>query len=364
MVQRLKIETEPMTSIVKKFSAMYEENKLYNYANFITLHSDGRELFGEMCVIMDGSSSDAMVRLKMPMVGNSFSPIIVNFNDFYKVIKVIKEDEFEMVVGDNLTITAGKASHTLELSTVKIPLSISDNLTERLDKGELNLLDIDLVKLYNIVTDVGVTLDSNTLNKYLYGIYVDKDGAFATNGYILNANNSYGIKESFLFPKAFINIAKQLPKLFVKYAIQDRRLFLVGNGFNIYMAEWTTLPVDGVKKENVYPIEGIKRVMAEAEGFINIPNPQEAYEAIKAVFSFSDVAMIYPGSGIVRDEKGLHIDGFTSSPEFTDTDFIAIRRESFKGISAMDKLSIDKKLTRIYCEDGNIKTVAMAVKIS
>lgn len=346
MGERLTLNTDAIKSIVKIFDSMYEENKLYNYVNFITIKSVGDFIHFEMCVIMDGSTSDSMMRLKLEHPHNPFSELTLNYQEFSKLIKSIRDDEFEMNIGDsNVSIVSTKTTRYLELSSVKIPTLIYNRLDHFLTLSSNELLDFNLLKLYNIIADLSTLLNPDILNRDLYGISIGERGVVATDGYALGFNDSYSLPTPFLFPKATIKILKLVPKLGAKYAIKNNAIHIVGKGFECYIGAWSP----NKAYPNVYKvIDGIMDDLKEVEA------PKEMFEAIKALHNFDEIAFIYPNIGEVTNKNKTHIERFTPTPSLNGGR-ILMHRNVFKVIAGIDTMYVDSTYQRLICKvDGKV----------
>lgn len=362
MVQRLKFETQVINNMTKILSSMYEESRIYNYANFVTIKGVDKQLLFELCIIMDGSNSDAMMRLKVPYEGEDFDPLIIHFGEFAKVVKRIKDPMIELLVeGKSLTIETNSFKHTLELSTIKIPNAIYNKLGSFLDSSRDKLLDFNLLKLYNVVSNVGSVLGSMTLNRMFYGIYAWDKYVIASNGLVASYDRSYSFPTPFLFPKATIGILKELPKLGAKYAVVDNTFYLVGQGFECYIGEWYVEPSYD-HQSNGYPIKAMDRKIEELESnSILIPNGREVFDSIRACQGFAEASYTYLGLGYTSNANGSHIDRFEAVEGFGDKRFI-LSRDVTIGINRIDSMRITQDFGMVLLEIGEQRLMLVCMK--
>lgn len=355
MAQRLIFKTDVIKDVVKTFDTMYVADKLYDYSNFITIYGRNGRLFFEMCVIMNGASNDAMVRLYEDSEGLvDFDKLIVNFTELKSIVKAIKSDEmFFDLDGKNLTIIGGKSTHTSEASTVAIPKQIVTILDSFMENNQENMVDFNLVKLYNNMNDIGSNLTMNTLKVGLFGVMSTPKFMVSTDGISMSIYTNGQLPEQFMFPKHSLLILKMLPKIGAKFKIIDHRLFIVGVGFECYIGEWS-----GYKE---YPVSGVARLMdMEMTKIMDGPG---AISAIKACHMFDDVAIVYFGQGYATNHKKTHRETFEPTPEFGDKAMI-IGRSVLTNLDSMDFDNVwvnpDKFMGRI--EDESRIHIFMAMK--
>lgn len=296
--------------IVKTFDAMYVADKIYDYSNYVNMYCESGVVYFEMCIILDGASRDCMVRLyhNSPAT-QDFERLAVNFNELKLVIKTIKGNVITLIPNDsNLTIESDGSTHTMELSTIIIPTVIRNTLDDFKRDKVASLVDFNFLKLYNNMNELINTLTINTLQKTLYGIMNHPEGLMATDGYCMHIINDGMLKEAFLFPRHSVSIMKLLPKVGVRYAILDHRIYLFGAGFEVFIGEWE----GGVD----YPTEPLLKHARKELTIVN--DGKEVMAAIKRCMAFSDVVEVYPGIGEAISKKGRHKEYFTSTPEFGD----------------------------------------------
>lgn len=317
MAQRLTLKTEFLMDVVKTFDTMYTPDKLYDYANFITIYAEEGLIFFEMCVILDGASNDAMVRLNENVGdGLNLPPIILNFVDFKNAIKNAKGDDIILDISEKtVKIHNTKMEHTLVASTVAIPSQIVNVLEGISSTSRAKLVDFNLAKLYNNMNDVGANLTSNTLRTELYGIMCTPEYMVATDGLSMTYQFGKFLPEPFMFPKHSLRILKMLPKLMTKYVIVDHRIYFEGVGFQCYIGEW-----GGYK---TFPVNGIGKLIESAD--IKIPDGVGLFEAIKQCHKFGELAVIKFNQGTVSNKKGTHIERFEPFADMGDRVMYVLR---------------------------------------
>ena len=314
MAQRLTFSAGLIDDIVKTFDTMYAPDKLYDYSNFITIYGRSGRLYFEMCVILDGASNDAMVRLYTPVEGQEdFDKLVINFAELKSIVKAIKADAIVFEVdGKNLVVTGGKSRHLAETSTVTIPSQITAVLDGFFKEKYSEMVDFNLVKLYNNMNDIGANLTINTLRADLYGIMSDPRFLVSTDGYSIRMYTDGQLSVPFMFPKHSLRILKSLPKLGAKYAIVDHRIFIEGAGFQCYIGEWS-----GYKN---YPTNAVGQY--KDLPMTDVVEPNEAFQAIKRCHLFDDVAVVYFGLGYATNKRGTHKETFTPTPELGDVKMV------------------------------------------
>lgn len=352
MAQRLTFNVETIQDIAKTFDTMYVADKLYDYANYITIYGTGSRIYFEMCVIMDGASNDAMVRMWEDIESEPFDKIIINFEEFKNMAKSFKTEtvDFELN-GKNFTIMAGKTKHIAEASTVSIPRQITDILDNFFTQNRDKLVDFNFLKLYNNMNEIGSNLTVNTLNSQLYGIMSTPEFVVSTDGFSMGIHMGEHLAEPFMFPKHSLRILKMFPKLMAKYAIVDHRIYIEGVGFQCYVGEWS-----GYKN---YPVDTIKSLIKADLTEVN--DAQNALNAIKQCHDFSDLAFVEFGKGVVRNEKGTHIEHFEPTPEFGDYVMIVHKAVLLKAEN-IDKFYASKERPMGRLESGSKLLVFMGVK--
>ena len=339
MVQRLTLDTRLLKDMVGTLETMYSPNKLYDYSNQVTLYCKREYLICEMCVILDGASNDAMIRLSEPAHegAQSFDPLTINFDEFRTFVKSIKIDTTTTIEvdGKSITITAGKSKHVMQLSTSTIPTSIVNTLKSF---SEQKFVDFNLLKLYNNMNEIAENLTLNTLSAGLFGIMNTPNWLASSDGFSIGAALDYQLPHNFLFPKHALKIFKALPKISARYAIHDHRFACVGSGFELYMGEWSgykAYPIDAVTKhlEAVYPtvVDGVG-----------------ALEAIRRCHMFGDLAYVNFGLGIVTNKSKTHTESFTPTPSLGDKEII-IHQEVVPKNAVVESMmvSLEKNVLKI-----------------
>ena len=329
MVQRLTFNSSVLQELVKAFEVMYVRNNLYDYANYITLSCSDNKLMFEMCIILDGASTDSMVRMWEEVEGlDNFSPLTVDFANFKSSIKEVKEETLYLEISDkSVSITTSRMKHHLELSFVKIPAQISNKLDYLVENSDIRAVDFNLLKLYNNMNMIGDTLTLNTLYPHLYSIMHTPDFISATTGFSLAVVDGGALKENFLFPKHSLKILKLLPKLGARYYIHEKRIYIEGSGFHCYIGEWA--------ESEKYKVDSIN-------GLINLEldpvnDGVEVVNAIMSCHKFSDVAFIYLGLGYATNKAGTHRVDFTPTPHFGEAR-ILIHRDVLMGLGKVVNL--------------------------
>lgn len=352
MAQRLTFNVDTIKDIAKTFDTMYVQDKLYDYANYITLYGTGNRIYFEMCVIMDGASNDAMVRVWEDVECEPFDKIVINFEEFKSMAKSFKSETVNFDLdGRNLTIVAGKTTHVSEASSVSIPRQITDILDSFFEKNTSKLVDFNLLKLYNNMNDIGSNLTVNTLNSQLYGIMSTPDFIVSTDGFSIGIHKGQHLAEPFMFPKHSLRILKMLPKIGAKYAILDHRMYIKGINFECYLGEWS-----GYKN---YPIDKIGSLLnLEMK---EVFDAQAAFDAIKQCHQFDEIAVVEFGKGIVRNQRGTHIEHFEASEGF-DGSAMHIHRNVLIGVETVDKFYADPVKFVGRLESGTKANVFMGVR--
>lgn len=352
MAQRLVFKSETIKDVVKTFDTMYVADKLYDYANYITLYGAHGALFFEMCVILDGASNDAMVRLWEPVEGQiDFNKVVINFEELKSIVKAIRSDEVVFEIdGHNITILSGKSSHLAKASTVGIPAQITSVLDDFF-KNEQNLVDFNLVKLYNNMNDLGENLTVNTLRADLYGIMNDPRFLVSTDGFSIRMNTDGQLPVQFMFPKHSLRILKTLPKLGAKYAVVNHRLYIKGAGFECYIGEWS-----GYK---TYPLEALAKYK-DVE-LTPVVEPNEALQAIRRCHLFDDVAIVYFGLGYATNKDKTHKEVFEPTPELGDKEMI-LHRSVLVKLEETDMMSVDPDKALGKVVDGTRTHIFMGMR--
>ena len=96
MGQRLvTLNKNTLLEVVKTLETMFVSNALYDYANYVTIYCESERLFFEMCVILDGASTDSMIRMWEDAEGvDNFPPLTVDFTQFKSVVREVKDNCF------------------------------------------------------------------------------------------------------------------------------------------------------------------------------------------------------------------------------------------------------------------------------
>ena len=193
MGQRLvTLKKSTLLEVVKTLETMFVSNALYDYANYVTVYCQDNKLFFEMCIILDGASTDSMIRLWEDVSGvDNFSPLTVDFSLFKNILREVKGESITLEFDDkSITIVTSKLTHKLELSTIKIPPMIVGKLDELVEKSAHKAVDFNLLKSYNNMSMIGESLTSNTLYTYLYGVMHKPTFMSATTGFTMACANS------------------------------------------------------------------------------------------------------------------------------------------------------------------------------
>lgn len=354
MDKRLKFNRESLQSIIKTFSSMYVEDKLYDYVNYLMISRDKNRLAFDMCIIMDTSYTDSMVRLFSEEVeeGEDFS-LSINFKEFAKVVKSLKEDEVYLTVSDrNILVECGKIKHYMELNTVSIPNKITCEMSVFDTFGNF-MIDFHLAKLYNDMKSVESSLTFNSLTVYLYGIMACSDGVIATNSFTMSYIKSDIFKDDFLFPRHSLKILSQLPKLGAKYFVRDHKIYISGEGYNLYIGEWS-----GFTRYPKDKILSILKTAQEEETIIS--NDLELLEAINNCHSFDNYARVNFKDGYVESNNKTHREDFTP---VTNVDYTYIvHGEVMKSISNAEKMGVIPSKGMLTVYDGDAYRIVMGVK--
>ena len=334
MGKRLTFDSSTLIDLVKSFETMYSKNSLYDYANYITLSCENSKLMFEMCIILDGASTDSMVRMWETMEGlDNFDPLTVDFTAFKNIVKEIKDTTMTLDVSDKaITIETARMTHHLELSTVKIPAQISNKLDYLVENSAIRAVDFNLLKLYNNMSMIGETLTLNTLYAHLYGIMHTPEFMAATTGFSMAVMRGGVLNESFLFPKHSLKILKLIPKLGAKYYVHDKRIYIQGQGFHCYIGEWA----DASK----YPVDALTRVIDSELTPVN--SGVEVLEAMNSCHKFSDVAYVYLGLGYATTKAGTHKVSFEPTPAFGEGR-ILIHKDVLIGLGKIEHLSASQE---------------------
>lgn len=349
MAQRLTFKVELLKDIAKTFGAMYVEDKLYEYSNYIQIGHRDNKLCFEMCIIMDGASNDSLVRLYGGEC-EPFEPISVGFAHFKTVVESLTGEEVILEVDEkSLKYIGNKSVHRAEVSSVKIPNLILNTMNRFMENNSTLLVDFNLLNLYNKMKDVGENLTMNTLRADLYGVYATDDAVIATNGYSIAVARGKFVSTPFLFPKHSIKILQLLPKIGAKYAIVDNKIYIVGVGFECYIGEWS-----GFKTYPTKTLAIFEKPMAE------LVDGSEAFAAIRSMHKFDDVAIIYPGKGYVETKDGKHRVEITPTPEFGEWSMI-IHSNILAGVNQCKtlKLSMETPMALATLEGKNFLFLGM-----
>lgn len=347
MGKRLEFKTEQLLDMVSTFSAMYTPDKLYDYSNYITLYARSGVLFGEMCVIMGGASNDALVRLYRDGVGDlEFDRLVVNFEELLKFMKNAKDETTTLEIeGNALKLLSGKATHISNVSTVHLPTKILGTLDNFFTNNTKEMVDFSLLSLYNNMNDIGSTLTLSTLKPVLYGIMHTSEYLLATNGFYVSSYVDSSIKEPFLFPKHSIKIFKTLPKLEARYAIQDRKIFIEGHGYQCYIGEWS--------KVSDYKYDVLVNII-EDTNTKKVNEPSEVIEAANACLSFQDIVHLYLGKGYAISADGKHKVEFPPTESYGDTR-LTFHRDVFLKNSDIEDLQFSTE--RMYGKASSLNKI-------
>lgn len=354
MVQRLNFNTDVILNIVKTLDSVFTPSKIYDYANFITIQGNGLELVFEMCVILDGASTDAMVRLKALYNGEPFEPIVLGYDTLSKVVKTCKDETIDLEVGDTTAIVTSRSKHYLERSTVGIPVAIRKRLDEFIITKENELLDFNLLNAYNILRDVGGILqEGTTLRRDLFGIYADENYTVASTGITTVWETAFKLSKPFLFPKAFLDIAKSLPKLGVQAAIEDHVIYLKGKGFECYVSEWSGF--------RTYPAKKLKQIYdANNFGMIEVEDVGGLLQALREIFTFTEVAHINLSEGTVCNETKTNTVHF--KPVMCDDKMLVIRKKSLVDFKGEPRIFVSENRKFLLSESGTTRTLSAALQ--
>jgi hypothetical protein len=333
MGQRLvTLNKSTLLEVVKTLETMFVSNALYDYANYVTIYCESERLFFEMCVILDGASTDSVIRMWEDAEGvDNFPPLTVDFTQFKSIVREVKDPQITLEFDDKaITVVGLRVTHKLELSVVKIPNIIVGKLDELVAKSGTKAVDFNLLKLYNNMSMIGESLTSNTLYTYLYGVMHTPTFMSATTGFTMACVSNGVIKENFLFPKHSLKILKLLPKIGTRYFIEDKRIFISGVGFHCYIGEWAD--------QGKYPIAQMQKLIQDE--LFPVEDAEGVIEAIKSCHKFSEVAYIYLGLGYATNKSGTHKVSFEPTPSIGDKR-VLIHKDVMVSVGVVDKLYVD-----------------------
>lgn len=354
MGKRLKFNTDKLQEIVKIFNSMYVEDKLYDYVNYLLISRVGNKIAFDMCIIMDTAYTDSMVRLFSDEVeeGEDFS-LSINFVEFAKVVKSFKEEYAYVTINDNnVFIECGNVSHYMELSTTSVPTKIAYELL-KCSNLEALMVDFRLANLYNDMKSVESSLQYNALTVYLYGIMACPSGVIATNSFTMSYVKSNFFSDYFLFPRHSLKILSQLPKIGAKYIVQDHKIYIIGEGYQLYIGEWS-----GFTR---YPTDKILDILSLAEQEeIIISEDSSLLESIINCHRFDAYARVNFKDGYVESNNKKHREQFTP---ITPVDYTyVVHGEVIKSAKNADKMGVVPLKGMLTVYDGDAYRIIMGVK--
>lgn len=239
---------------IKILSTVYENNKVYAFASNVSFYGDGTGMYLQLPVAQS-ATTNSLVSFKLIDGDMGEFDFPVNFELFQKSIASIKGDDIDLVVDTKnnvIVIKGGGISHTLEISTYKIPT----DLRKRARSCTLSpSLVVDSDKLAYGLNSVANDIKEGAVVKHgLEGLYLTGNKIVLTDGMKISCTTIPSETNHPLYlPRKLYKFYKEVAEDcdLIELTKQGDLLYNVCGRTDAYFEEWygaDTYPIGSVEK--------------------------------------------------------------------------------------------------------------------